>query len=164
MPIDTPTLPLGIEAAPAGVTVTPLQAADRAAWAPLFAGYAAFYGVAQTPEMAATTWDWLMDPTHMVEGVLARRADGTAVGLAHFRAMPSPLRGAVVGFLDDLFVDPAARGGGAAAALIGHVAAEARARGWAKLRWITADDNYRARGFYDRVAGKTLWNVYELIP
>ena len=86
------------------------------------------------------------------------------MGLAHWRRMPSPLRGADIGFLDDLFVDPAARGGNIGEALIGHVAGVARARGWGVVRWITADDNYRARALYDRLAKKTSWNLYELTP
>ena len=32
----------------------------------------------------------------------------------------------------------------------------------ANSRWITADDNYRARTLYDRVAKKTAWNTYEI--
>lgn len=154
--------PVPVEAA--AIAVTPLSPADHADWARLFAGYAAFYRVEQTPERVATTWGWLMDPGHVVEGVLARDGDGRAVGLAHYRAMPNPLRGAMVGFLDDLYVDPAVRGGGVAEALVGHLAGQARARGWLKIRWITADDNYRARGFYDRVAEKTAWNLYEMMP
>jgi hypothetical protein len=30
------------------------------------------------------------------------------------------------------------------------------------IRWITADDNYRGRTVYDRVADKTKWLTYEI--
>jgi hypothetical protein len=30
------------------------------------------------------------------------------------------------------------------------------------IRWITADDNYRARAVYDRVATRTKWVTYDL--
>lgn len=43
------------------------------------------------------------------------------------------------------FVEPAARGSGAAQALLGALRGEARLRGWSVVRWITAEDNYRAR-------------------
>ena len=33
---------------------------------------------------------------------------------------------------------------------------------WAKIRWITRDDNYRARSLYDKVATKTNWTMYEM--
>jgi GNAT superfamily N-acetyltransferase len=135
--------------------------ADRAAWRRLFDGYAAFYKVPMDDAIAARTWAWIQDEAHPVEGVVARRG-GAVVGLAHFRAMPSPLRGVEIGFLDDLFVDPASRGGRIGEALIGHVAAEGRRRGWPRIRWLTADDNYRARALYDRVAKKAIWNVYEI--
>lgn len=135
----------------------------KSAWRRLYDGYATFYRREMTDEIAATVWGWLMDPAHELEGALALR-DGVPVGLAHYRRMPSPLRGADIGFLDDLFVDPAARGGRIGEALIDHVATVARERGWGVVRWITADDNYRARGLYDRVAKKTLWNLYELTP
>ena len=135
----------------------------KTAWRRLYAGYATFYRREMTDEIAATVWGWLMDPAHELEGALALR-DGVPVGLAHYRRMPSPLRGADIGFLDDLFVDPEVRGGRIGEALIDHVATVARERGWGVVRWITADDNYRARALYDRVAKKTLWNLYELTP
>ena len=35
-------------------------------------------------------------------------------------------------------------------------------KGWNLLRWITRDDNVRAKSLYDRVSEKTNWDVYEL--
>ena len=43
---------------------------------------------------------------------MARDPAGRLLGLAHFRPMPRPLTGSTAGFLDDLFVAPAARGAG----------------------------------------------------
>lgn len=145
------------------MTVRALARDDRAGWERLYRGYAAFYKVETDAARLGRLWGWLHDPAHPVEG-LVFEADDTLVGLAHFRAMPSPLRGAEIGFLDDLFVDPSRRGTGAAAALIEAVAGVARERGWDVVRWITADDNYRARALYDRLATKTGWNTYELRP
>lgn len=138
------------------------QPADEAAWRRLFDGYRRFYGVEPTDVGAQTTWRWIQDPGHVVEGRVARGAGGPLIGLAHYRAMPSPLRGVEVGFLDDLFVDPQYRGGRVGEALIEAVATIGRHRGWARLRWLTADDNYRARMLYDRLAHKTSWNLYEM--
>ncbi len=84
------------------------------------------------------------------------------VGLTHFRGFARPLAAATGGFLDDLFVDPAARGSGAAAALIEAVKAEGLRRGWTVIRWITAENNYRARSLYDRMAAKTVWTTYDI--
>ena len=102
------------------------------------------------------------DPAHVMGALLARDKAGTPIGLAHFRAMPRPLGGNEIGFLDDLFVDPAHRGGAVARLLLDAVAAEAARRGWAEVRWITADDNYRGRTLYDRVATPTMWITYEM--
>ncbi len=101
-----------------------------------------------------------MDPAHPLEGLAAVRGE-TLVGLAHYRAMPSPLRACDVGFLDDLFVDPAARGARVGEALFGRLKAISAARGWPAMRWLTGDDNYAARTLYDRVGRKTTWNLYE---
>ena len=142
--------------------ILPPEARHREDWERLYAGYAAFYRVAQTPEMRAMVWGWLQDPAHEVEGLVAEAADGRAVGLAHFRPFARPLAAATAGFLDDLFVDPALRGRRVADALIEAVAATGRERGWGLLRWITADDNYRGRGVYDRLATRTMWITYEV--
>ena len=75
-----------------------------------------------------------------------------------------PLRGAVCGYLDDLYVDPSVRGSGAVEALYAEMTRIARERGWAIIRWTTADDNYRARSVYDKVATRTTWITYDMTP
>jgi len=136
---------------------------DRTDWDRLYAGYAEFYGVAQTPAMRDRVWGWVHDPSHEVECFLAE-GEGGLVGLAHFRTFARPLSGTVGGFLDDLFVAEEARGSGAAEALIRAVAEAGRQRGWSVIRWITAEDNARARRLYDRVARQTPWITYDLTP
>ena len=143
------------------ITVRAVRAEDRAAWDLLYAGYAAFYKVEQTPAMRDTVWGWLLDAGHSSEALVAD-LDGILVGLAHFRAFARPLSASTGGFLDDLFVAPDARGTGAAEALIAALKDLGHARGWTVIRWITAEDNYRARGLYDRVADKTKWATYDI--
>ena len=142
--------------------VRPLATADRPAWERLYAGYAAFYKATQTPEMRQTVWSWIMDPSHPVKALVATGPDGALLGLAHYRPYSRPLSASTGGFLDDLFVDPAMRGSGAADALLAAVAAEGRRRGWTVIRWITAEDNYRARAVYDRLAERTRWLTYDI--
>lgn len=114
--------------------------------------------------MRARVFGWLMDPAHECNGLVAADADGALIGLTHYRPFASPLRAGVNCFLDDLFVDPSARGSGAADALITAVADVAREKGWLTVRWITADDNYRGRGVYDKLATRTMWITYDLKP
>jgi GNAT superfamily N-acetyltransferase len=144
------------------LTIRPPQAADHAAWDRLYQGYAAFYQVQQTPEMRQRVWGWLFDPAHECQCLMAFEADGKAIGLAHFRAFARPLSASTGGFLDDLFVDPEARGSQAGAQLIAAIKALAEEKHWSVLRWITADNNYRARSAYDQVATRTAWITYDI--
>jgi GNAT superfamily N-acetyltransferase len=140
---------------------TPIEA-DKAGWRRLYDGYTAFYKMPTNDEIADRVWGWINDPADSVEALVARTQEGRVVGLAHFRSMPRPLNGSTAGFLDDLFVDPGFRGGGVADRLIAAVAALGRKRGWTVIRWLTADDNYRARGVYDRHAKRTMWITYQM--
>src|SRR5690606_37912658 len=137
------------------IRIRPVVPADRAGWDVLYQGYAEFYRVTQTQAMRDTVWGWLHDPAATTEGLVAEAADGTLIGLAHFRPFARPLSATTGGFLDDLFVAPEARGGGAAEALIGALQAIAAKRGWSVVRWITAEDNARARALYDRLSTRT---------
>lgn len=132
---------------------------DRAGWERLYEGYAAFYRVEQAAAMREVVWAWIA--AGEIEALVAERA-GALVGLAHFRAFRRPLSASTGGYLDDLFVDPAARGAGVAEALIDAVAAQGRAQGWSVIRWITADDNHRAQRVYDRCAERTGWVTYDI--
>lgn len=144
------------------VLVRALAATDRPAWERLYEGYADFYKVVQTAEMRATVWGWIHDPGCEVEGLVAEDVAGAFIGLAHYRPYRRPLSASIGGFLDDLFVDPDARGSGAAQALIAAVRAAGEARGWTVIRWITAADNARARSVYDRLATATPWVTYDI--
>ena len=142
--------------------IRPLAPGDRPDWERLYRGYANFYRVETSVEKLDTLFDWLMDPAHPCTGLVAVAEDGGIAGLAHFRAMPSPLRGAEVGFLDDLFVDLDRRGSGAGEALLRRLDEIAASRGWGVVRWITRDNNYRARGLYDRLSHRSDWITYEM--
>jgi GNAT superfamily N-acetyltransferase len=144
------------------ISIGPPQPADYADWRQLYQGYATFYKMPMDDVIAGRVWGWLLDPGHELEALLARTAAGRVVGLAHFRPMPRPLTGTTAGFLDDLFVDPAERGRRVADRLIEAMAELGRARGWTIIRWLTGDNNYRARGVYDRLATRTMWITYQM--
>ncbi len=146
----------------AEITIGPPRAEDFADWRRLYEGYATFYKMPMNDEIAGTVWRWLLDPAHPLEALLARTGDGRVVGLAHFRPMPRPLTGSTAGFLDDLFVDPALRGSGLADRLLEAMGETGRRRGWSLIRWLTADNNFRARGVYDRHAQRTMWITYQM--
>ena len=142
--------------------VIPLRPEHRSEWEGLYSGYAAFYNVPQTAEMRAVVWGWIFDTDNELEALVACDATGAVVGLAHYRHLLRPLRATIGGFLDDLFVDLGHRGGGVAAALMQGLTKIGQARGWSTIRWLTAEDNYRARSFYDRISSRTVFLTYEM--
>ena len=151
----------GYRGSQTGFAIRSVQSTDFTDWARVYRGYADFYQMPMTQTVLDTVWAWLMDEDHEMEGLVAVQ-DARLCGLAHIRRMPNPLRGIEIGFLDDLFVEPASRGNKVGEALFEALRGLARQRGWSKIRWITADENYRARALYDKVSNKTMWNTYEM--
>lgn len=143
-------------------TVRALAAKDQEAWNQLYAAYAEFYQVLQTQEMRDRVWSWLHDPAYELKCLVAVNEADVPIGLAHYRPFMRPLSASVGGFLDDLFVAPQARGQQVSKQLIEGVAALGREKAWTVIRWITAEDNYRARRRYDALASKTGWVTYDL--
>ena len=62
--------------------------------------------------------------------------------------------------MQDLYVDPDARGSGVGRALIETVYAAADANGTPSVYWLTQDFNEQARRLYDRVASVTPFIKY----
>ncbi len=144
------------------VSITSPIDGDRADWERLYHGYAEFYQVPMNEDILDAVWGWIQDDSNPFFCLFARDISGRAVGLMHCRQMPSPLRGAQVGFLDDLFVIPEARGGGVVKALYEALNQLGVEQGWPFIRWITAENNYRARALYDRLSDKTHWVTYQM--
>ena len=144
------------------ISIQAVRSADRMQWQQLYYGYAEFYKVPMNQEILDTVWSWIHDPDQAFYCLIAKTAAGEGVGLMHYRAMPSPLRGAKVGFLDDLYVTPSARGQGIVDQLFEQLNREAKLQRWPMVRWITADNNYRGRAVYDKLAEKTQWNTYQM--
>jgi len=138
-----------------------IAASDRDAWAPLFAAYGKFYETTFSAEVIESTWNRLLDPAEGVDGLVAE-VDGKVIGFAHYRSHPDTFSLGRDWFLDDLYVDPSARGTGTATALIEQLKQFASETGPGSLRWITAESNERAQRVYDRVATRTTWVTYEV--
>jgi|TARA_B100000767_G_scaffold38636_2_gene32572 ribosomal protein S18 acetylase RimI-like enzyme len=143
------------------LSVMKLKSSHFEGWLSLYKLYAEFYNTSLSNSGTKTTWEWLIDTNHPCTGIVVLE-DNLLVGLAHFREMPSPLRGTNIGFLDDLFVLPEKRGGKVVTLLIEELKKEAIEKNWGIIRWITQDNNYRARNLYDKISQKTDWNTYEM--
>jgi len=138
-----------------------IQLKDKDQWKKLYRGYADFYKAEINDKILQTVWGWLNDNKHELQGI-AYEVDNKIVALAHFRRMPRPLKGQDICFLDDLFVDSQHRGQKIGEKLINRIREISKSRGWSLVRWITRDDNLRAKSLYDRISEKTNWDVYEL--
>jgi GNAT superfamily N-acetyltransferase len=143
------------------ITVRRLRAGDRADWQRLWEEYLRFYRADLAPGTSDRTFARLCEPDGDLMGLLAVDRDGSAVGLAHLVFHPSTWAETSYCYLEDLFVDPAARGSGVAHRLIDAVYASAHERGAGRVYWTTQQFNGAARSLYDTVARLTSFVVYE---
>jgi ribosomal protein S18 acetylase RimI-like enzyme len=138
--------------------------ADMDALLPLMRGYCDFYEVAPPDEGLRKMARALIEADDSEGMLLVARSDsGEAIGFAAVGWKWSSLRASRVAIMEDLFVDPEARGSGAGRALIDECAARAQANGAPALLWVTALDNQAAQSVYDRTSAKSeRWLEYEL--
>ena len=134
---------------------------DYVGWLNLYTIYADHYNIKLSLAEISITWGWLMDRNHPTRGIVAENNE-ELVGLAQYRAMPSPLRGHDIGFIDDLVVLPSYRGKKISKKLFNKIKLTGVKSGWKTIRWITRDNNYQARCVYDQIGHKTDWNLYEM--
>ena len=144
------------------IVVTELCLSDRDDWEQLYRAYAEFYEVPMNEEILESVWSWIFDGQNQFYALIARDSSGNPLGLMHYRAMPSPLRGKVVGFLDDLYIKPESRGKGVVEELYKALNESAYNKNWPFIRWITAENNYRGRSVYDKISEKTQWVTYQM--
>lgn len=137
-----------------------LQAHDRAAWAPLWFGYQAFYHVELRAEVTEVTWQRILNHRDPVHG-LGAFVDAHLVGITHYLFHRTTWQTSDTCYLQDLFVAPQARGGGIARQLIEGVYAAADAKGAGQVYWLTHETNSTARKLYDTVATNAGFIAYE---
>jgi GNAT superfamily N-acetyltransferase len=142
------------------VTVRNLLPADYDAWLPLWRGYQEFYKEEIPAETTRVTWARFLDPSEPVFGAIAL-AGGRAVGMVHWLFHRSSWTVGSNCYLQDLFVVPDHRGGGAGRKLIEHVGTAARDAACAKVYWLTHETNATAMRLYDRIARRTGFVHYE---
>jgi len=90
--------------------------------------------------------------------------DGVVVGIAVWFLNFSTWTGRHGIFLEDLFVDPAVRGGGVAKTLFRALAEEAKARDCPRIDWQVLDWNDLAKDFYRRLGARRTegWEPWRL--
>jgi GNAT superfamily N-acetyltransferase len=145
------------------IEISRVAEADLGELLPLMRGYCDFYEVSPSDDaLLVLSRALIADPER--EGVqLVARKDGEAIGFATIYWSWATTIAARIGVMNDLFVAAAARGTGAADALIRACVDECRKHGAEELTWQTARDNARAQRVYDRVgATRSEWVDYSL--
>ena len=142
-------------------TISRPTPADRAEWDALWQAYITFYESEVPADVTDATFARLLEDGEL-HGAIARDASGRAIGLVHWLTHPATWSKGVYCYLEDLYVDPEARGGGTGRALIAHVREWAERHGAGKVYWLTQSDNATARALYDRVAVSTGFVHYEI--
>ena len=137
-----------------GVEIQPAREEELEELLPLMRAYCDFYESTPTDEgVLAMARKLITDPSQGT--VFIAREDGRAIGFATLDWKWSMLKGARIGYLEDLFVDPEARGRGTADALIQVCADRCRELGMPALEWLTAPDNHRAQKVYSRTGAES---------
>ena len=128
----------------------------------LYKGYAEFYKMPMNDDILDKVWSWIFDKEIKFYAIGIKSSEDELIGFMHFREMPSPLRGSLVGFLDDLYIHPDFRGSGAVQLLFKELKSIAKENNWPYVRWITGSDNYRARKVYDKLSGVIDFVTYQM--
>ncbi|MBV4554132.1 GNAT family N-acetyltransferase [Pseudomonas sp. SWRI102] len=128
-----------------------VNAADHAAWLPLWQAYLRFYNTELPEAVSQSTWQRLLDEREPTHAALAWQGD-TAVGLVHFIYHRSNWSIENSCYLQDLLVTEQSRGTGVGRQLIEFVYATAKADGCCKVHWLTHETNATAIQLYERIA------------
>ena len=132
------------------VRIRRIEARDRARWGRLWDGYCRFYERRMSAAITRYTWSRIMDPASPVHAIVAERPRDGVIGMANYIIHENTWTLTPVCYLEDLFVDPEKRAAGVGEALIDWLVAETKRRKWSRLYWNTRENNYRARGLYDK--------------
>jgi len=132
------------------VTIRRIEARDRARWGRLWDGYCRFYGRDLSGPVTRHTWARIMDLSSPVHAIVAERPREGVIGMANYVIHENTWTLTPVCYLEDLFVDPKKRAAGVGRQLIDWLLAETKRRKWSRLYWNTKENNYRARGLYDK--------------
>ena len=140
-------------------TIRMAEAKDEQRWRELWAGYVKFYRSEVADDVTAHTWKRILDTASNIDALVAER-DGIVIGICNYVFHDHTWSKQQICYLQDLFVDPAARGGGAAKMLILACEEKAKAKGAFRIYWQTQEYNAAARSLYDTIVPRSSFIVY----
>ena len=132
------------------VSIRKIEARDEQRWRELWDGYCRFYERHLSEAVTRHTWTRIMNQASPVHAIVAERAGGGVIGMANYIIHDNTWTLSPVCYLQDLFVDPGERAAGVGKQLTDWLVAEAKTQRWSRLYWNTKENNYRARGLYDK--------------
>jgi GNAT superfamily N-acetyltransferase len=135
------------------------KASDEESWRDLWLQYVKFYRASVSDEITTASWKRILDPESPVHALVAERA-GKVIGICNYVFHESTWDTRPICYLQDLFVDPKARGGGAAKQLILACEDAAKAKGAFRVYWQTQEYNAPARSLYDTITPRSSFIVY----
>jgi GNAT superfamily N-acetyltransferase len=132
------------------ILIRPIEARDETRWRELWDGYCLFYERELSRPIADHAWNRIMDAASPVHAIVAEREGGPVIGMANYIIHDNTATLTPVCYLQDLFVDPDERARGVGKQLIDWLVDVMRRNNWSRLYWNTKENNYRARGLYDK--------------
>ncbi len=137
---------------------------DWTEWHRMWSANCAHMGAALSQDHDLELWRRIMDPTHTIGTLVCGTPDdgGSLLGFANYVLHPHTFSSKLVCYLEDLWVDPAARRGGVGRSLIDALVARGKEQDWRRLYWHTEADNLTARTLYDRIAPATGYVRYDV--
>jgi GNAT superfamily N-acetyltransferase len=143
------------------ISIRPALPADKSQWLILWQGYLEFYKTELSADQTERTWNRIMDADFNMNCAVAEK-DGAVIGFVTYNLQNSTWSPNGHCYLEDLFVDPNARGSGVGRSLIDYVKTFAIEKKCSRLYWNTDEDNATARKLYDTYAlesGKRQYRV-----
>jgi ribosomal protein S18 acetylase RimI-like enzyme len=132
------------------IRIAPLRLTERTRWDQLWSEYQQFYAVELPQAVSENTWQRIHNGR--VHALGARNSSDYLVGIVHFLFHEDTWSLEQSCYLQDLYVDPTARGSGCGRMLIEAVAEAAQRSGAKSPYWLTHQSNQVARQLYDRLA------------
>ncbi|MCW8916021.1 MAG: GNAT family N-acetyltransferase [Magnetovibrio sp.] len=143
------------------VSIREIKKQDKPRWLELWDGYCTFYEAKVHREVTEETWQRVLNSDRDDMFSLVAEVDGKIVGFVICVVHPGTWTDKDICYLEDLYVDDAARGQGAGRALIEAVYAKAKELDHHRVYWRTKAENATARALYEKVADDNDWVMYE---
>jgi GNAT superfamily N-acetyltransferase len=133
------------------VAIAHATAEDYPDWRAMWDGYCAFYEVTIPEHVTQQSWARILDPLSSVKALIARdAATAEALGMCNYILHANTWTYGPVCYLEDLFTHPHVRGKGVGKALIDRLVELGKSNGWARVYWMTRENNATARRLYDQ--------------